>query len=219
MSQRKIEAEQSRTLILDTTERLIMDEGYAAVSTRRVAAEAFLKPSLVHYYFRTTDELFLAVFERALEKHRVLIRKALSSANPLHAMWKIATDPQGAAATAEFNALINHRKKIGAEIARGGDEVREVMADEISRYLASMDSPVRRRSAMALATLVMSLGRSLAHEKELGMASGQDDAMAMVDHLLDALTPEERPPDALRGLLDAISPAGSNRDTRRPPDD
>lgn len=215
MSQRKMEAERSRTLILDTTERLIVSEGYAAVSTRRVAAEAFLKPSLVHYYFRTTDELFLAVFERALEKHKVLMRKALASPNPLQALWKVATNPQGAAATAEFNALINHRKAIGREIARAGDEVREAMADEISRYLAMNGEPINRQSAMALATLLMTLGRSLAYEKELGMSSGQDDAMAIVESLIDGLSPDKVSPKTLHALKGAVSTTGSEGDATR----
>ena len=38
----------------------MIDEGYAAVSTRRVAAKAGLTPPLVHYYFPTTDDLLLA---------------------------------------------------------------------------------------------------------------------------------------------------------------
>ena len=50
----------NRAIILDTTEKLMLEEGYAAISTRRVAKEAGLKPPLVHYYFPTTDDLFLA---------------------------------------------------------------------------------------------------------------------------------------------------------------
>ena len=39
--------EASLKLIIDTTERLMLDEGYAAVSSRRVAKEAGLKRPLV----------------------------------------------------------------------------------------------------------------------------------------------------------------------------
>ena len=54
----------NRTVLLDAAEQMILDEGYAAVTSRRVAEKAGLKPQLVHYYFRTMDDLYLAVFRR-----------------------------------------------------------------------------------------------------------------------------------------------------------
>ena len=44
------------------------EEGYAAVTSRRVADAAGLKPQLVHYYFRTMEDLFLEVFRRRAEE-------------------------------------------------------------------------------------------------------------------------------------------------------
>ena len=72
---RRIGAENSvtRALILEAAEALIRDQGYAAVSTRKVAAKAGLKPSLVHYYFPTTDDLFLAVFRRGADQSDAMI--------------------------------------------------------------------------------------------------------------------------------------------------
>src|SRR5688572_17461287 len=57
----------NRGVLLDAAERVMIAEGYAAVTSRRVAAEAGLKPQLVHYYFATMDDLFLAVFRRRAE--------------------------------------------------------------------------------------------------------------------------------------------------------
>ena len=63
----------NRGLLLDAAEQLMIEEGYAAVTSRRLANKAGLKPQLVHYYFRTMEELFLEVFRRrgeeALEVH------------------------------------------------------------------------------------------------------------------------------------------------------
>ena len=46
----------------------MLEEGYAAVTSRRVAAQAGLKPQLVHYYFRTMDDLFLAAYRRRADQ-------------------------------------------------------------------------------------------------------------------------------------------------------
>ena len=50
----------TRGVLLDATERLMVLEGYAAVTTRRVAGEVGLTAALVHYYFPKTDDLLLA---------------------------------------------------------------------------------------------------------------------------------------------------------------
>ena len=39
----------------------MLDDGYAAVSTRRVGATAGTDKALVHYYFGTMDALFIAL--------------------------------------------------------------------------------------------------------------------------------------------------------------
>src|SRR5215472_5299555 len=54
----------NRAVLLDAAEQLMLQEGYAAVTSRRVAAKAGLKPQLVHYCFRTMDDLFLAMLAR-----------------------------------------------------------------------------------------------------------------------------------------------------------
>src|SRR6516225_639477 len=103
----------------------MLESGYAAVSSRRVAARAGLKPQLVHYYFRTMDDLFLALFrsrtDGGLERHA----EALASDRPLRALWEVSRDPEGTALIMEFSALANHRKVIAAEIQRYGDRLRE----------------------------------------------------------------------------------------------
>ena len=47
----------TRALLIDATIQIMLEEGYAAATSRRVAAKAGVKPALVHYYFPTMDEL------------------------------------------------------------------------------------------------------------------------------------------------------------------
>jgi len=54
----------NRGILLDAAEQLMLEDGSAAVTSRRVAERAGLKPQLVHYYFRTMDDLFIEVFRR-----------------------------------------------------------------------------------------------------------------------------------------------------------
>jgi AcrR family transcriptional regulator len=54
--------------LLDATERVIIRDGIAAVSTRRVADEAGQNPALVHYHFGSVDQLLLGTVQRILGK-------------------------------------------------------------------------------------------------------------------------------------------------------
>ena len=52
----------TRTHLLDVAEQMLIEEGYAAVTSRRLGARAEVSAQLVHYYFRTMDDLFVEVF-------------------------------------------------------------------------------------------------------------------------------------------------------------
>jgi AcrR family transcriptional regulator len=51
-------------LILETAENLFLEKGFALTSTTEIARIAGCNQALVHYYFRTKDRLFDAVFEK-----------------------------------------------------------------------------------------------------------------------------------------------------------
>ena len=52
------------TAILDAAERLLIEVGYGAISTRKLAEEAGVNAGLIHYYFGSMEEVFLQVLER-----------------------------------------------------------------------------------------------------------------------------------------------------------
>src|SRR4029077_9818685 len=119
-SPRRIGAEDSNTRaqLLDAAELLLLDEGYAAVTSRRVAAKAGLKPQLVHYYFRTMDDLFLEVFRRRAEENMAHIDRVIATDGSRRMLWQLTAAPRGARFNIEFVALANHRKTIRTEMAR-----------------------------------------------------------------------------------------------------
>src|SRR6476620_2456562 len=87
----------TRAQLVDAAERLLVEEGYAAVTSRRVAAKAGLKPQLVHYYFRTMDDLFLEVFRRRAEENFARFERTMREDGSLRALWELNVDPRGAA--------------------------------------------------------------------------------------------------------------------------
>src|SRR6476660_8661287 len=97
MAQRRPRAatEEKRQRLLDATEELMLEDGYAAVSSRSVAAAVGIQAPLVHYYFPTLDDLFVAVLQRRAGPNVERMAEVLASAQPLRAWWKLASDPRG----------------------------------------------------------------------------------------------------------------------------
>src|SRR3954468_19149765 len=125
----------TRSRLLDAAEQLLLREGYAAVTSRRVAAEAGVKPQLVHYYFRTMDDLFLEVYRRRAEESIARFTDDVQAHPTLRTVWKFGVDLRGAAFNIEFVALANHRKAIRDEIAQYARRFRKLHLDAITTVL------------------------------------------------------------------------------------
>jgi TetR/AcrR family transcriptional regulator len=50
--------------ILEAAERLFLEKGFALTSTTEIAKAVGCNQALIHYYFRTKDRLFEAIFEK-----------------------------------------------------------------------------------------------------------------------------------------------------------
>ena len=179
------ETSQTRTALLDATERLMLEEGYAAVTSRRVAARAGLKPQLVHYYFRTWDDLFLAAYRRRAEQGLERLDQALEAPQPLWAMWDLSRDPRRTALTMEFVALANHRKPIRAEIAASAERYRAAVRAGVDTVLERYGVDRRRYPAIVCTVMMMGVAQILVIEEEsLGMATGHGETVAFVEQRL-----------------------------------
>ena len=52
--------------ILDAAEKLFLRKGFALTSTTEIAREAGCNQAMVHYYYRTKDNLFTSVYEKKI---------------------------------------------------------------------------------------------------------------------------------------------------------
>jgi AcrR family transcriptional regulator len=180
----------SRAAILDAAERLMHDEGYGSVSTRRVAAEAGLKPSLVHYYFPTTDDMLLALYRRGAELSIARLEAVLASDRPLHALWRYNIDQTQTAGTLEFMALAGHRKVLRAHLAEHGDRLREMQTALVARIVESSHLLPDDCPPGGLSLVMSGIARALVMEGGLGISSGHAEARAFVEWWIDRLEPE-----------------------------
>lgn len=190
-SERRIGAEDSATrdALLDAALQLLLEEGYASVTSRKVAGRAGLKPQLVHYYFRTMDELFLALVRRGSALNFERQARALESATPLRALWAVATEPAGTTFTTELFALANHRKAIRAELAAHAEEFRRLQREALVTVLATYGVDLGEVPPAALPVLVTGMSQILVLEEAMGMTTGHAELRELVETWISKYEP------------------------------
>jgi AcrR family transcriptional regulator len=182
----------NRGVLLDAAEQLMLEDGYAAVTSRRVAERAALKPQLVHYYFRTMDEMFIEVFRRRAKQGLEALAEALQSDQPLWALWEFGTDPQTTQLTMEFMGLANHRKALRTEIAFYAERFREAMTAALKRYGYDVgDVP-----PVVWALFATSVSQVLVLEQALGMSNGHAEMLAFCEEWLRRFEGDRRPAES-----------------------
>lgn len=193
-SKRRIgtETSETRVALLDAAEQLLRLEGYSAVTSRRLAAFAGLKPQLVHYYFRTMDELFEAVFKRAGEQYLAYLRGVKDEPDSLVQIWRLSCDRDVAVTTVEFLALANRHEGIRKLIAHYSEEYKKI-------HVAIIEVAMRRRGVdiaqwppAILAVILENLPTILAINAQLSGMSEPRDAQEFIGRFIErfAATPE-----------------------------
>ncbi|MGA7055417.1 MAG: TetR/AcrR family transcriptional regulator [Mycobacterium sp.] len=178
---------ENRKTLLNAAQGLMVEEGYAAVTTRHVAARAGLKPQLVHYYFESMDDLLLALVRRATARSRDAFARALDSPKPLRALWEVSSDPDVTALTAEMIALANHRKAVQNELAEGAKRLRRMQVNALSELLEQLGVTNDVIRPDAVMVLIASVSRVMVMEKSLGVSTGHKNTLALVEHYLTKL--------------------------------
>jgi len=183
----------NRGILIDAAEQLLLAEGWAAVTSRRVAERASLKPQLVHYYFRSMDELFLEILRRRSEQALAEHEEMLRSSTPLSELWKFSTDPNVARIMMEFVALANHRPEIRTEVARFAEQLRAIQTEALTRILNEHEVDTERFPPAAMAVLMTSVSRVVVLEQAMGMSGGHSEAFELVEKEIHKL--ESSPTD------------------------
>lgn len=177
----------TRAALLDAAEKLMRREGYAAVTSRKLASVAKLTPQLVHYYFRTMDDLFLALWQRFVDNNMVRHAEALASPTPFRAMWDMFRKSADIVLEVEFMGLAHHRKAIRARLARDGDTFRKMQVGLLARTIGDYSLEDGPASAEVLTVALTYLSRSLVLEQDLGMSSGHTATVRSIEAWLDRI--------------------------------
>jgi AcrR family transcriptional regulator len=181
-----------RAELIEAAEQLIREEGYPAVTSRTLADRVNLKRQIVHYYFHSMDDLFIAVIRRGAAQMRERINEALASDEPLRALWDLNSDPAQAALALELNALANRRPAVRAEVSRFAEEFRQMQANGLVAHVKSRGQAQTLHPLVAT-VLLTSLSQLLTLESAIDVKLGHAEMLTFTDECLRAFA-EGRPP-------------------------
>lgn len=174
----------ARQRLMEATAQIMREEGYAAATSRRVAAIAGVRSALVYYYFPTMDDLYLAVLRAGAEVSLERMRKALTADDPLRALWEINTDSRLSGLNTEFMALANHRKIIGAELKAYAERVRDIETAAVTVALRAHGVDLDEYPPVVVSMLIAQIARSLCNESAIGVTAGHEELREFVERYL-----------------------------------
>ena len=174
----------TRTALLDAAQEVMVDEGYAAVTTRRLAAKVGVNSTLVYYYFETMDDLFIELFRRGAQRSLERQVQVLDSPRPLRGLWELTHDLSSTTLTNEFIALANHRKAIRSEIADYSRRFRRMQIERLSSVLEGYGLDRKEWPAAALILLMASASRFLLIEEAFDIDIGHGETVALIERLI-----------------------------------
>lgn len=162
-------------------------EGYAAVSSRRVAEVAGIRQGLVYYYFQTMDDVLLECFKRRTAQGLARLEQEVASERPVRAIWEDLTHTVDARLAFEFVALSNHHAGIREEVNRFITAARRLQAEAIRRE-AERKGVELPAPPTAVAFLMYCATLTIAREASTGLTDGHAEVLAYFQRLIDRLT-------------------------------
>jgi AcrR family transcriptional regulator len=150
----------TRTLIIEAAHRRLLADGYAGMSTRKVAEEAGVPLSQLHYYFGSKGGLILALFEE--ENQRRLERQTRMYAEdaPLWQRYERACDFLDDDLDSGYVRVLQEMVAAGWSNADIRDAVRELLGGwyalltDVAREAERRYGPLGPFTAEEVATLV-----------------------------------------------------------------
>ena len=175
--------------LLDAAERLLVDVGYARITTRRLAEEAGVNHGLVHYYFGSNENLLVRALERFTERLIARQRELYAADMPFIEKWRtamrylISEDVTYEKVWLELQALAWNDPGLRERLARVNAEWRSVLtaAFEQPRREYGIEMPLE-----ALVTLVMAFDIGIIVERLGGIETGHAALLDSIDRWLSS---------------------------------
>jgi TetR/AcrR family transcriptional regulator len=181
--------------LLDAAERLLVEVGYAGITTRRLAEAAGVNHGLVHYYFGSIENLFVRVLERYTAALTARQRAMYATNVPFIEKWRqamrylVADDFAYEKIWFELQALAWNRPELRERVAHVNDDWRTVLTEAFAepheRY--GIEMPLD-----ALVSLVITFNEGVILERLSGIETGHAALLEWIEKWMEGKEREWR---------------------------
>jgi AcrR family transcriptional regulator len=177
----------AETALLDGAERLLVEVGYAGITTRKLAEEAGVNHGLVHYYFGSIENVLVRALERFTERLIERQRELYASDMQFIEKWRtamrylVSEDITYEKVWLELQALAWNDPGLRDRLAHVNAEWRGVLTEafEEPRRGLGIDMPLD-----ALVSLVMTFNLGVIVERLGGIETGHGELLDWIDRWL-----------------------------------
>jgi TetR/AcrR family transcriptional regulator len=174
--------------LLDAAERVLVDAGYAAITTRRLAEEAGVNHGLVHYYFGSVENLLVRTLERFTERLIRRQREMYAADLPFLEKWRtamrylVSEDVAYEKVWLELQALAWNQPDVREHLTRVNAEWRAVLTEafEQPHRELGVEMPLE-----TLVSLVMTFNLGIMVERLGGIETGHGELLEWIDAFLE----------------------------------
>jgi len=175
--------------LLDAAERLLVDVGYAGITTRRLAEEAGVNHGLVHYYFGSNENLLVRALERFTDRLIARQRELYAADVPFVEKWRtamrylVSEDVSYEKVWLELQALSWNDAGLRERLARVNAEWRAVLTDAFAEPHRELGITM---PLDALVSLVITFNVGIIVERLGGIEIGHQELLDWIDGWLSS---------------------------------
>jgi AcrR family transcriptional regulator len=184
----------AETALLDAAERLLIEVGYAGITTRKLAERAGVNHGLVHYYFGSIEEVLFQAMERftarLLDRQRALYGSDLPFIEKWRAAMSFIDEDLEAGYPkiwAELHAVAWNRPQFQERMAQVHIQWRAVFGEAISRAKDELRLDRSPFGPDAFLALIATFNGGLLLERLIGLDKGHPQLLAAMDRWLRSL--------------------------------
>ncbi|WP_373078172.1 TetR/AcrR family transcriptional regulator [Zhongshania sp.] len=173
----------TRIRLIDEALILLSEDGISALSARNLAQRLDLSFQIVHYYFKSMDDLLIAVIDHCMTGLLTILEGAIDSDNPLETLIELHKGQAAAALSLEFEIYAGRRPALREPIKRYTDLFRQAEYEAVSCHLKKHNID-KNLPPLAVTVMLTSAFRVLAIENAIGVTMGHKETLAWLSSLL-----------------------------------
>jgi AcrR family transcriptional regulator len=182
---------QTRRLILAAARKTLAEDGLVGISTRRVAREAGVNQALVHYHFKTIQQLLLAVLIDVREEVAPALSQIFDDSKDFLSAWRIyARRVAGRDYPEDLSRIwlqsltmaVGDPAMADAYWSDYFEPTHEAVTGSIARHFPN--TKVGRTRTETLAALVMAVQRGVIIDRLLGSARGHQQLYEFMEEII-----------------------------------